>query len=170
MTLFWHIHFAASNRKVQSLNLMLEQNDTLRRHALGEFAGLMNAVATDPAMLIWLDGESSRAIGPTKTSPASFWSCLRSVRETTARPMSARRHGLHRVVPIPGEFLPFGTRRVFALRRRNMMTATRHFSAKRDDGTPTTLCGSRWSNRRRPSSCAASFIERLFARRSRPRN
>src|SRR5260370_36174269 len=38
LTLFWHGHFATSNRKVNNLALMLRQNETLRRHALGESA------------------------------------------------------------------------------------------------------------------------------------
>src|SRR5262249_3599519 len=38
LTLFWHGHFATSNRKVQNVPLMLEQNELLRRHALGRFA------------------------------------------------------------------------------------------------------------------------------------
>src|SRR6516165_10837156 len=35
LTLFWHSHFATSNRKVASVPLMLAQNEALRRHALG---------------------------------------------------------------------------------------------------------------------------------------
>src|SRR5262249_50454724 len=37
LTLFWHGHFATSNRKVNSVPLMLAQNEALRRHALGPF-------------------------------------------------------------------------------------------------------------------------------------
>src|SRR5262249_61480379 len=44
LTLFWHSHFATSNRKVASLPLMLAQNELLRRHALGEFADLLTAI------------------------------------------------------------------------------------------------------------------------------
>jgi uncharacterized protein (DUF1800 family) len=64
MTLFWHGHFATSQRKVLSLDLMLAQNETLRRHALGEFADLVSAIVIDPAMLVWLDGGSSRRDQP----------------------------------------------------------------------------------------------------------
>src|ERR1700678_3807222 len=38
LTLFWHGHFATSNKKVDSVALMDRQNETLREHALGEFA------------------------------------------------------------------------------------------------------------------------------------
>jgi uncharacterized protein (DUF1800 family) len=64
MTLFWHSHFATSNRKVQSVPLMLRQNELLRRHALGDFSALLQDILADPAMLVWLDGA-----GSTKTQP-----------------------------------------------------------------------------------------------------
>ncbi|MGL5929424.1 MAG: DUF1800 domain-containing protein, partial [Dermatophilaceae bacterium] len=56
VTLGWHDHFATSVRKVRSPSLVLGQNESLRRHALGGFAGLAHAMAVDPAMLVWLDG------------------------------------------------------------------------------------------------------------------
>ncbi|MBM3357129.1 MAG: DUF1800 domain-containing protein [Betaproteobacteria bacterium] len=60
MTLFWHNHFVSSQQKVRSPQLMYRQNVLLRRHALGNFGQLLHAVAKDPAMLIYLDGVSSR--------------------------------------------------------------------------------------------------------------
>src|SRR5262245_45799604 len=59
MTLFWHGHFATSNRKVRSVPMMLAQNELFRGHALGPFADLLNGVIADPAMLVWLDGGES---------------------------------------------------------------------------------------------------------------
>ena len=56
MTLFWHGHFATSNRKVQNVERMLAQNELFRRHALGDFRELAAAILSDPAMLVWLDG------------------------------------------------------------------------------------------------------------------
>jgi uncharacterized protein (DUF1800 family) len=64
LTLFWHGHFATSNRKVQSIALMLQQNELLRKHALGDFAALVTDMVTDPAMLIWLDGAGSKKQKP----------------------------------------------------------------------------------------------------------
>jgi hypothetical protein len=55
MTLFWHNHFATSNTKVRSLDLMFGQNQTLRRHALVKFRPLLADISRDPAMLVWLD-------------------------------------------------------------------------------------------------------------------
>lgn len=55
LTLFWHGHFATSLDKVAQPELMFEQNVTLRRHALGKFGPLVQAISRDPAMLVWLD-------------------------------------------------------------------------------------------------------------------
>ncbi|HWB14552.1 MAG TPA: DUF1800 domain-containing protein [Pirellulales bacterium] len=59
LTLFWHGHFATSVHKVEDGELMRRQIDTLRRLAWGNFRELVQAMARDPAMLVWLDGESS---------------------------------------------------------------------------------------------------------------
>ncbi|HUP29030.1 MAG TPA: DUF1800 family protein, partial [Usitatibacter sp.] len=64
MTLFWHNHFATSQQKVRSSQLMYRQNVLLRREALGNFATLLRAVARDPAMLVWLDNAGSRRQAP----------------------------------------------------------------------------------------------------------
>jgi hypothetical protein len=55
LTLFWHNHFATSNAKVRSTELMFAQNQALRRHALGRFRPLLADLSRDPAMLVWLD-------------------------------------------------------------------------------------------------------------------
>ena len=60
MTLFWHGHFATSFRKVENMRLMHQQNDTLRREALGDFRDLVLAVSRDPAMIVWLDNQQNR--------------------------------------------------------------------------------------------------------------
>ena len=64
MTLFWHGHFATSQQKVRSAQLMYRQNVLLRRESLGNFATLLHAVARDPAMLIYLDNARSRRGAP----------------------------------------------------------------------------------------------------------
>src|SRR5579872_2137430 len=56
MTLFWHNHFTSSVQKVRFVPGLYWQNVLFRRHALGNFATLLRAVAHDPAMLIYLDG------------------------------------------------------------------------------------------------------------------
>lgn len=60
MTLVWHDHFATSNDKVADVRLMHAQNELFRSRGLGDFRVLLAGVARDPAMLIWLDGESNR--------------------------------------------------------------------------------------------------------------
>jgi uncharacterized protein (DUF1800 family) len=72
LTLFWHSHFATSNRKVRSVALMLGQNELFRRHALGEFADLLTGIVSDPAMLIWLDGAESRRERPNENFAREF--------------------------------------------------------------------------------------------------
>ncbi len=59
LTLFWHNHFATSVAKVKLTALMRDQNLTLRRHALGPFGPLVQAMSQDPAMLVWLDSNSN---------------------------------------------------------------------------------------------------------------
>lgn len=64
MTLFWHGHFATSAAKVRESELMLQQNDLFRRHALGSFAELVRGIARDPAMLLYLDSATNRKVHP----------------------------------------------------------------------------------------------------------
>jgi uncharacterized protein (DUF1800 family) len=64
MTLFWHDHFATANTKVGRPALMYDQNKLLRANALGSFRTLLAAIARDPAMLRWLDGNANRKQAP----------------------------------------------------------------------------------------------------------
>jgi uncharacterized protein (DUF1800 family) len=61
LTLFWHDHFATTE---QDTPLMLAQNRTLRRHALGRFPDLLEAVTRDPAMLMFLSLANSDQEAP----------------------------------------------------------------------------------------------------------
>ncbi len=64
MTLFWHGHFATSGDKVQDASMMWNQNQLLRKHALGEFEPMVQAIARDPAMLVYLDSATNRKAHP----------------------------------------------------------------------------------------------------------
>ncbi len=64
MTLFWHGHFATSADKVPDCELMYQQNQLLRNHALGDFAKLAHGIAKDPAMLLYLDSAYNRKAHP----------------------------------------------------------------------------------------------------------
>ncbi len=59
LTLFWHNHFATSQEKVRRYEQMLNQIQTLRTHATGNFREMLVAVAQDPAMLVWLDNKDN---------------------------------------------------------------------------------------------------------------
>ncbi len=59
LTLFWHNHFATSINKVQSPLLMVRQNQTLRKHALGKFRPFLLDMSRDVAMLLWLDSNEN---------------------------------------------------------------------------------------------------------------
>jgi uncharacterized protein (DUF1800 family) len=63
MTLVWHDWFATSRDAVQA-RLMLDQNELLRRHALGRFDKLLLGITRDPAMLIWLSGNENSKWSP----------------------------------------------------------------------------------------------------------
>lgn len=64
LSLFWHNHFATSNAKVNSVPYMLNQNDLIRAHALGDFKAMLHGMSRDTAMLVWLDGNANRKRHP----------------------------------------------------------------------------------------------------------
>ena len=61
---FWHGHFATAISKVRLAVWMLEQQNTLRAHGSGPFVDLLTPLVSDPAMLVWLDGRTSRVAHP----------------------------------------------------------------------------------------------------------
>ena len=64
MTLFWHGHFATGAEKVKEAQLMFDQNQLIRAHALGSVAELVRGISKDPAMLIYLDSAVNRKAHP----------------------------------------------------------------------------------------------------------
>ncbi|WP_193213491.1 DUF1800 domain-containing protein [Luteolibacter marinus] len=60
MTLFWHDHFATSLQKVKQPVLLMRQNDLFRRHATGSFKELTHEIVKDPAMMLYLDTQTSK--------------------------------------------------------------------------------------------------------------
>ena len=63
LTLFWHDHFATALSKAPP-PFMAAQNKTLRAMAVGNFGQLLRAVATDPAMMLYLDNARNVAGSP----------------------------------------------------------------------------------------------------------
>ena len=64
MTLFWHGHFAASNAKVKSGQLMADHIRMLRMHALGKYRPLLEGASRDPAMFLGMDSVANRKSVP----------------------------------------------------------------------------------------------------------
>lgn len=64
MTLLWHGHFASSAATVQNTAMMLSQNETLRKHGLGRFEPLVQAISRDPAMLTYLNSTTNAKLHP----------------------------------------------------------------------------------------------------------
>jgi len=56
LVFFWHNHFSTS---VTFSYLMQQQNNTIRKHALGKFGDLLHAIAKDPAMIIYLNNQQN---------------------------------------------------------------------------------------------------------------
>lgn len=64
MTYFWNLHWTSGISKVRGVTLMLNQNKTMRQHALGRFDDIVVKVSQDPAMLVWLDNAVNRVGRP----------------------------------------------------------------------------------------------------------
>ena len=64
LTFLLHGHFPTAISKVKYPSYMYEQNQLFRTQGGGDFDTLSQAVATDPAMLIWLDANSNKASNP----------------------------------------------------------------------------------------------------------
>ena len=72
MTLVWHGHYATSNQKVNNPLLMLEQNLAQRELWRSRISKLHLRMLTDRAMLVWLDGLSSRKSQPNENLAREF--------------------------------------------------------------------------------------------------
>ena len=91
MTLFWHGHFATGYRAIEDSYHMFMQNQLFRSHAVGNFRELAHGIIHDPAMLRYLNNNRTGGSGPTRTSPASSWSCSRSARATRTPRTTSRK-------------------------------------------------------------------------------
>jgi hypothetical protein len=89
LTLFWHNHFATSNRKVNNARYMLGQYDLMYRHALGNFRILLQEMSHDPAMMVWLDTVQSRRQMPNENYARELMELfslgVNNIRRPTAR-------------------------------------------------------------------------------------
>jgi uncharacterized protein (DUF1800 family) len=60
ITLFWHNHFCSAQEKLYDMGAMFDQNQKFRTMGLGGFHELCQAIAIDPAMLVYLDNATNR--------------------------------------------------------------------------------------------------------------
>jgi uncharacterized protein (DUF1800 family) len=118
LTLFWHDHFATSNDKVADLRAMHAQVHLLRERGGGDFRELLHAVARDPAMLIWLDGDENRVGHPNENF-------AREVLELFA--LGIGHYGEDDVLEAARAFTGWGTRgRAFAWRQEHHDGGEKH--------------------------------------------
>ena len=59
MVLFWHNHFTSSLEKTNAPDLLLRQDLLLRKLGTGRFGDLVHAISRDPAMVLYLDGNTN---------------------------------------------------------------------------------------------------------------
>jgi uncharacterized protein (DUF1800 family) len=64
MVWFWHGHWATSIGKVNYALPMLKQNQTFRKHALGNFRDFSQEMLLDGALQVWLDGNENTLKAP----------------------------------------------------------------------------------------------------------
>ena len=64
MTWFWHGHWATAVGKINYAYPMYIQNQTLRKHALGNFGEMASAMVNDGALQFWLDGGENTIKSP----------------------------------------------------------------------------------------------------------
>jgi len=71
---FWHNHFNV-NAADQNVGMALPvyDRDVIRRHCFGNFKAMLEAVATSPAMLWYLNNRSSRAGAPNENYAREFF-------------------------------------------------------------------------------------------------
>ena len=72
MTLAWHSHYATSQAKVNSPELMLEQNQAFRKLWRAPIGQLHRMILADGAMLRWLDGLNSTKVQPNENLAREF--------------------------------------------------------------------------------------------------
>ena len=59
MALFWHSLFATGYSKLNQARALMNQIDTFRRNAMGDFRTMLVELSKDPAMIIWLDNNDN---------------------------------------------------------------------------------------------------------------
>ncbi len=68
MALFWHQVFATGNGKVDNCNHLIEQIRMFRESGMGNYRDLLVKLASNPAMIFWLDNNENH-----KNAPNENW-------------------------------------------------------------------------------------------------
>ena len=64
VALFWHHVFATGNAKVDNCNHLLDQIQMFRDEGMGNYRTLLVKIASDPAMIYWLDNNENHKAAP----------------------------------------------------------------------------------------------------------
>lgn len=64
VALFWHHVFATGNSKVDNCNHLLDQIQMFRDEGMGNYRTLLVKLASDPAMIYWLDNNENHKAAP----------------------------------------------------------------------------------------------------------
>lgn len=64
MTFFWMNHFGIADSKVLDADMMYEYYALIRKHSVGNFKDMIMEITINPAMLIFLDGETNKKNAP----------------------------------------------------------------------------------------------------------
>ncbi|MCH7653440.1 MAG: DUF1800 domain-containing protein [Chloroflexi bacterium] len=64
VALFWHHVFATGNSKVDNCNHLLDQIQMFRDEGMGNYRTLLVKLASDPAMIFWLDNNENHKHAP----------------------------------------------------------------------------------------------------------
>ncbi len=73
LTLFWHDHFATAYSGQPDVGQVMIQNQLLRVHSLGSFRAMANAITTDAATLVWLNGTANHTNGVNENYAREFF-------------------------------------------------------------------------------------------------
>lgn len=60
IVLFWMNHFVTSSREVREPALIIQQNNLIRKFALGNFKAFVKAITYDPAMILYLNLDTNK--------------------------------------------------------------------------------------------------------------
>ena len=143
MTWFWHGHWATAVGKINYAYPMYIQNQTLRKHALGNFGEMATAMVNDGALQFWLDGGENTIKSPNENLARELMELfvlgVNRYTETDVRELSRAMTGYQ--IERPSGKVTFNTKRydpniktiLGASTTFNGTSATAHLVAQKDN-------------------------------------